>query len=97
MISKGTSIVALLTSLTGALVGIDSFYARKEWAKEQFAGLQLQYATQREDMLERRIFDMEVEKRKMGNQWPAFMEKELQRLKAERDQIKRDIEKYRNK
>ena len=97
MIKTCTATVTLLVAVAGALVGVDSFYARKDWAVEQIAGLQLQYSAQREDVLERRIFDLEIEKRRMGSEWPAFMEKELQRLRAERDRIKQDIERYRNK
>lgn len=97
MIKTCTATVTLIVAIAGAMVGVDSFYARKDWAVDQIAGLQLQYSTQREDILERRIFDLEIEKRKMGAGWPAFMEKELQRLRAERDRIKQDIQRYRNK
>jgi len=69
-------------------------YANEEWARTQIAGLQLQYAIGREDSLERRIFDLEVQKRKMGPSWPVFMETELQRLKAERDRVKDDIRRF---
>ena len=69
-------------------------YANEDWTRTQLAGLQLQYAIGREDTIERRIFDLEVQKRKMGRDWPPFMEQELQRLLAERARVKDDIRKF---
>lgn len=69
-------------------------YANEDWTKQQIAGLELQYNLGREDSLERRVFDLEVQKRKMGRDWPDFMEKELQRLQAELMRVKDQLRQY---
>ena len=94
MIEKISAVLGLVGTIAGGVYVIEGRYETREQAQEVHAGLQLQYNIGREDGLERRIFDLEVQKRKMGAQWPSFMEQELKRLKTELDRVKENIRKY---
>lgn len=93
-------VLVFITTVSGAIWAIgkppfaneNEVNNKFEEVNQQYAGFRAQYLVDKEDSLERRIFDLEVEKRKAGNTWPTFMERELQRLKIQRDRLKKDID-----
>lgn len=72
-------------------------FANKIEVEEQIAGLDLQYQIGREDSLERRIFDLEYEKKRRRGTLPPFMEKELRRLKGELKRVQEELNRLRKK
>ena len=83
--------LALVSAIGGGAYTLDERWARKPWVEEQFAGMQVQILQQRQDQLERRIYELRVERSR--GRWSAVMEQELQRLERElntlREQIRR--------
>ena len=81
--------LALITAIGGGAWSLDERWARKPWVEEQFAGMQVQILQQRQDQLERRIYELRVERSR--GRWSAVMEQELQRLERELRQLQEQI------
>lgn len=77
-------LVALVATLGGFVfwAGVPP-YASEEETKTRFIQVELLYKEQKVDNLERRIFELKVERakyKKRDEPWPMLMEGELQRL-----------------
>ena len=81
--------LALVTAIGGGAWSLDERWARKPWVEEQFAGMQVQILQQRQDQLERRIFELRVERSR--GRWSPVMEQELQRLERELNQLREQL------
>ena len=85
--------IALVTAIGGGAWSLGRPpYANQGWTEERLAGLKVQILQQRQDQLERRIFELRVERSR--GRWSSVMEQELQRLERElyqlREQIRRE-------
>ena len=85
------------TTLGPAIGGMRMWpYASEEETKTRFIQIELLYKEQKVDNLERRIFELKVERakyKKRGEPWPMLMEGELQRLERLKRSEDRKIDK----
>jgi len=79
-------VVLLIGATAGTITWSDLRYA----LRYELAGLATQYQQQREDSIERQIFELEREKAKRGK-LSEFEQREHQRLLRQRQQIKEEI------
>ena len=82
--------IAIVTAIGGGAWTLGKPpYANQRWAEEQLAGMQVQILQQRQDQLERRIYELRVERSR--GRWSPVMEQELQRLERELRQLQEQI------
>ena len=82
--------VALVTAIGGGAWTLGKPpYANQRWAEEQLAGMQVQILQQRQDQLERRIYELKDERDR--GRWSRVMGQELQRLEEELRRLKEQI------
>lgn len=80
---KTTSIIiALVLSVGGGLIGLDSFYARRNWAEAQFSQYDQRFAGMRLNEVDNNI--VQIEKDKVRRRLTQIEEELLRRLYKER-------------
>jgi len=87
-IIAGVTLITLIGG--GALYLGKPPYENAEYAQVQRQGLQIQIYQQRQDQLERRIFELQMEKSK--GRWSPVFEQELRRLLTELEDLRRGIQ-----
>jgi hypothetical protein len=92
-IIAAVSLVSLIGG--GALYLGKPPYANEGWVSAQLAGQQVQIYQQRQDQLERRIFELQVEKSR--GRWSAVFEQELKRLQRELADLTGQIQRIQGK
>src|SRR3990167_5629541 len=84
-------VVLLVSATAGTITCSDLRYALKLETETKIAGLAVQYQQQREDSIERMIFELEKEKAKRGK-LSDFEDREYRRLLRERQRIREEIQ-----
>ena len=86
---------ALVSVIGGGAWMFDARYEKQEVAQAQYRGLQTQILQQRQDQLERRIYELQIERSR--GRWSPVMERELQRLQGELQELREQIRRMQGK